>query len=94
MLKDTLTLPERVEKILDEAAISLQRLRGKTGLGWTFFSPAAEISPGEGTGKFRLGGDQLLTDACGKSRLSYNDSAVALVDELEKPVRKRFTMAS
>lgn len=54
MLKDMLTLLEPVEKILDEAAISLRRLRSETGLGWTFFSAAAEIGPGEGTGKFVL----------------------------------------
>jgi hypothetical protein len=95
MLKDTLTLPEPVKKLLDEAAANLQRLRGEQELDWTFFSPAAEIGPGERTGKFRLGGDQLVTDANGKSRISYDDYAIALVDELErsKHIRKRFTIA-
>ena len=95
MLKDTLTLPEPVKKILDEAAANLQRLRGEQELDWTFFSPAAEIGPGERTGHFRLGGDQLVTDAAGKSRVSYDDYAIALVDELERGqhIRKRFTIA-
>jgi putative NADH-flavin reductase len=95
MLKDTLTLPEPVKKILDEAAANLQRLRGERELDWTFFSPAAEIGPGERTGKFRLGGDQLVTDAEGKSRISYDDYAIALVDELERGqhIRRRFTIA-
>jgi hypothetical protein len=95
MLKDTLTLPEPVKKILDEAAANLDRLRGESELEWTFFSPAAEIGPGERTGKFRHGGDQLVTDAAGKSRISYDDYAIALVDELERPqhVRRRFTVA-
>ena len=95
MLKDTLTLPEPVKKILDEAAANLQRLRGEKELEWTFFSPAAEIGPGERTGKFRLGGDQLVTDAAGKSRISYDDYAIALVDEVERGqhIRKRFTIA-
>jgi putative NADH-flavin reductase len=95
MLKDTLTLPEPVKKILDEAAANLARLRGETALEWTFFSPAAEIGPGERTGKFRLGGDQLVTDANGKSRISYDDYAIALVDELEqgRHIRRRFTVA-
>ncbi len=95
MLKDTLTLPDPVRKILDEAAENLKRLHGEASLDWTFFSPAAEIGPGERTGKFRLGGDQLVTDAAGKSRISYDDYAIALVDELEKPrhVQKRFTIA-
>ena len=95
MLKDTMTLSEPVKKILDEAAENLKRLRNETTLDWTFFSPAAEIGPGARTGKFRLGGDQLVTDAAGKSRISYDDYAIALVDELEKPshVQKRFTIA-
>ncbi|HEY0105620.1 MAG TPA: NAD(P)H-binding protein [Rhizomicrobium sp.] len=95
MLKDTLTLPEPVRKILDEAAENLKRLREETGLDWSFFSPAAEIGPGERTGKFRLGGDQLVSDADGKSRISYDDYAIALVDELEqgKHIQKRFTIA-
>jgi putative NADH-flavin reductase len=95
MLKDTLTLPEPVKKILDEAAENLKRLRGETALDWTFFSPAAEIGPGARTGRFRLGGDQLVSDAEGKSRISYDDYAIALVDELEQGahIRKRFTVA-
>jgi putative NADH-flavin reductase len=95
MLKDTLTLPDPVKKILDEAAANLQRLRGEKELEWTFFSPAAEIGPGERTGKFRLGGDQLVSDANGKSRISYDDYAIALVNELEqgKHIRRRFTVA-
>jgi len=95
MLKDTLTLPDAVRAILDEAAENLKRLRGESALDWTFFSPAAEIGPGERTGKFRLGGDQLVSDAAGKSRISYDDYAIALVDELEHPrhVRQRFTIA-
>jgi hypothetical protein len=52
------------------------------------------ITPGERTGKFRLGKDQLLTDAEGKSAISAEDYAIALVDELEKPahIRQRFTV--
>ncbi|MEI9885871.1 MAG: NAD(P)-dependent oxidoreductase [Rhizomicrobium sp.] len=95
MLKDTLTLPDAVRAILDEAAENLKRLRAENELDWTFFSPAAEIGPGERTGKFRLGGDQLVTGADGKSRISYDDYAIALVDELEqgKHIRRRFTVA-
>jgi hypothetical protein len=95
MLKDTLTLSEPVKKILDEAATNLARLRGEKDLEWTFFSPAAEIGPGERTGRFRVGGDQLVTDANGKSRISYDDYAIALVDELEqgRHIRRRFTVA-
>ena len=52
------------------------------------------FAPGERTGKFRLGGDQLLADDYGKSRISMEDFAIALVDELERPThsRRRFTV--
>jgi putative NADH-flavin reductase len=62
---------------------------------WTYFSPAGEIQPGARTGKFRLGGTQLLTDAAGKSRISAEDYAVAVLDELEQPThaRQQFTAA-
>jgi uncharacterized protein len=64
-------------------------------LEWTYFSPPALIEPGERTGKFRLGKDQLVADDKGQSRISAEDYAIALVDELESPkhVRGRFTAA-
>ncbi len=70
-------------------------LKEQNDLDWTAFSPAAEIFPGERTGKFRLGKDQLVTDENGKSKISARDYAVALIDELEKPqhVKSRFTAA-
>jgi putative NADH-flavin reductase len=72
----------------------LDLLLGEKNLDWTFLSPSALIGAGERTGKFRLGGDQLLTAPDGKSSISYEDYAVALVDELEKPAhsRRRFTV--
>src|SRR3712207_2684030 len=75
-------------------AAFLDALRTETDLDWTFVSPSALFVPGERTGKFRLGGDQLLKDAEGKSRISFEDFAVALVDELENPAhsRRRFTV--
>jgi len=53
-------------------------------LPWTFISPAAEIFPGDALGKYRLGGDQLLTDEDGNSRISVADYAKAFVDEIEQ----------
>jgi putative NADH-flavin reductase len=62
---------------------------------WDYFSPAGMIEPGERTGKFRMGGKEFLTDANGESRISAEDYAVALVDELERPRRmnQQFTIA-
>ncbi len=72
----------------------LDLLKGESGLDWTFLSPSALIEPGERTGKFRLGKDQLLVDGNGQSRISAEDYAIVLVDELEKPAhsRQRFTV--
>lgn len=66
-----------------------------TDLDWTYISPADEIAPGERTGTFRLGGDQMLTAADGSSLISAEDYAVALVDELEQnqAVQRRITVA-
>lgn len=71
----------------------LERLRSETALDWTFLSPSALLLPGERTGKFRLGHDQLLVGDQG-SRISFEDFAVAVVDEIEWPenVRQRFTV--
>lgn len=64
-------------------------------LDWTYFSPAALIEPGKRTGKFRLGGTRLVANDQGESKISAEDYAVALVDELENPrhVRQQFTAA-
>jgi hypothetical protein len=65
-------------------------------LDWTYVSPAAFLEPGTRTGSYRVGFDQLLTDAQGESRISVEDYAVALVDELERPthLRRRITVAT
>jgi putative NADH-flavin reductase len=73
----------------------LEDLRKVQDLDWTFLSPAAELAPGERTGKYRVGGDRLLADAEGKSHISMEDYAIAVLDELEQPkhVKQRFTVA-
>jgi hypothetical protein len=58
-------------------------------IDWTYFSPAAFFEPGERTGKFRLGTTNLISDEKGQSRISMEDYAIALVDELEKPAHRR-----
>lgn len=72
----------------------LNRIRGAKELDWTYLSPSAIIAPGERTGRFRLGVDRLLVDDRGESRISVEDFAMALVDELENPKhpRMRFTV--
>lgn len=76
-------------------AAFLDQLLGETELDWAFVSPAAMLAPGERTGNYRVGGDQLLTDGDGESRISIEDYAVAMLDETERPRhhRKRFSVA-
>lgn len=86
-------LPKEWVPIAASHARALEQLRA-SDINWTYFSPAAFFQPGERTGKFRLGKDALVTDENGQSRISFEDYAVALVDELEDPahVRARFTI--
>jgi putative NADH-flavin reductase len=67
----------------------------QSNIDWTYFSPAALIEPGIRTGKFRLGGTRLVANDQGESRISAEDYAVALVDELDNPrhIRQQFTAA-
>lgn len=69
-------------------------LRDEPELEWTFLSPSARIAPGQRTGQFRLGSEQLLTGADGQSWISVEDYAVAMLNELENPkhLRQRFTV--
>ena len=94
LLMDSPGIPPEWLPAIKEGWEMLKLLRATSQLDWTFFSPAALIGPGERTGKFRLGGDQLITAADGKSSISYDDYAIALVDELETPrhIRQRFTI--
>ncbi len=72
----------------------LNTLMNEHDIDWVFFSPAGTLEPGERTGKFRLGKDDLVVDAEGNSRISVEDYAVAMVDELENPAHhyERFTI--
>lgn len=93
-LVDTPEFPALYKEEASKGRDYLNLLRGETALDWTFLSPSAVIAPGERTGIFRLGGDQLLVGADGQSRISQEDYAIALIDELEKPahIRQRFTV--
>ena len=76
-------------------AAFLDLLRAEPELNWVFLSPAAIIAPGERTGTYRVGGDQLMTGADGQSRISIEDYAHAMLNEAEQPrfSRARFSVA-
>jgi putative NADH-flavin reductase len=65
------------------------------GVDWTYVSPAATVELGERTGQYRAGGDQPIVDEQGRSRISAEDLAVAILDEVEQARhrRQRFTVA-
>lgn len=92
---DTPDFPAEWKEAAKAVRETLKHLRTEKELDWTFLSPAAHIEPGERTGRFRLGKDELLVDAKGESRISLPDYAVAMIDELESPQhsRQRFTLA-
>ena len=83
-------LPEHLGQ---KAALDLYR--ATSDVHWTYVSPPARIVPGERTGAYRLGGDDLLVDSNGESTISMEDYAVAVIDEAESPkhARRRFTVA-
>ena len=72
----------------------LNTLMNEKELDWVFFSPSGSLEPGKRTGKFRLGKDDLIVDGNGKSHISVEDYALAMVDELEKENhhQERFTI--
>ncbi|MEV7600863.1 NAD(P)H-binding protein [Kitasatospora sp. NPDC089797] len=86
-------LPEPILQIMHAHGAALDYYRTVSDLSWTVLSPAAEIVPGERTGRYRTGLEQLLVDAAGRSWISVPDCAVALLDEVEQPehIGERFT---
>lgn len=95
-------------RVVDSGAIPAEIMGGVKSLGefylntlmnekeidWVFFSPAGTLEPGERTGKFRLGKDDLIVDEKGYSHISVQDYAMAMVDELEQENhhKERFTI--
>ncbi len=94
-LMDTGAIPESfmpAVTALANVCYDLQKIR--TPFDWVFFSPAGNIAPGERTGNFQLGKDNLITDSKGESRISVEDYALAMIDEAENPQHhnSRFTI--
>jgi putative NADH-flavin reductase len=94
-LVDTPQFPAEYRVEARAARDALNAFRDEKALAWTFVSPAPILTPGLRTGRFRLGGDEVLMDGDKPGQISVEDLAVAIVDELEKSahVRQRFTLA-
>ncbi|RKP56646.1 NAD(P)-dependent oxidoreductase [Pararobbsia silviterrae] len=94
-LLDSPDFPDAYRPEATAGAAFLEALRtGDQTVDWTFLSPPALLEPGTRTGQYRLGTDNLIVAASGKSAISMEDYAIALVDELEKHAhsRKRFSV--
>lgn len=94
-LLSTLGLPAEYRNVLvaHREAMNIYRLSDRY---WTYLSPSAgAIARGQRTGRFRIGGDQLLVGLDGSiSDMSAEDLAVAVIDEAELPrhIQRRFTV--
>jgi putative NADH-flavin reductase len=88
-------LPKSLELEIHGQVLALEYLRTVDDAKWSYATPAKNFTNGARTGEFRLGGDQLMENAKGKSRISRADFAVALVDEAENAnyIRQRFSVA-
>ena len=89
-------VPPNVVPGAKAARDALAAMRGNTALDWTFVSPPALLAPGERSGKYRVGGEELLMAGGAPAGISVADLAVAIVDEIEAPrhVCARFTVAT
>jgi putative NADH-flavin reductase len=94
-LMDTDVFPKEFFPIVEALAKVLTEILPKEkNIDWVFFSPAGIIEPGQRTGKYRLGKNEVIADASGNSKISVQDYAKAMIDELEKPQHhnERFTI--
>ena len=87
-LVDSGHLPPEWTQIAKSHVKALEVLKS-CSIDWTCLCPAAYLDPGERTGHFRLGKDNLVTNEKGESRISMEDYAIAMVDELERPQHRR-----
>jgi uncharacterized protein len=87
--------PKWLEVEVQGQILTLEYLRTVKDVKWSYATPAKNFTNSERTGKFRIGGDQLMEDDSGKSTISRADFAVALIDEAEtaKHINKRFSVA-
>lgn len=75
--------PEMFKPLASAMANALSELRQRNDVKWTYVSPAADFqAEGERTGKYLLGGEELVLNSKGESVISYADYAIAMVDEI------------
>jgi putative NADH-flavin reductase len=95
LLAESPNFPEAAKPEATAGIAMLERLRRETAVNWLFVSPGALFPPGERTGFYRVGSDDLLLAPDGKSHISMENYAIGLLDEIEVPSheRKRITIS-
>ncbi|WP_028393729.1 NAD(P)-dependent oxidoreductase [Bacillus cihuensis] len=93
---DTPDFPDMFKATAANQGKNLEILQGTDSITWTFLSPSALFAVGKRTGSYQAGKDHLLTNSKGNSYVSYEDYAIAVLDELDNPkhVNERFTVVS
>lgn len=94
---DVTPFPEEAMPVVNAHGKALEELRKVDDVKWTYVSPAGDFqADGERTGKYILGGEELVLNSKGQSVISYADYAIAMVDEIEsgKHVKERISVVS
>ena len=94
---DSPDFPESFKPLASAQSEALDDLRKRSDVKWTFLSPSANfVADGKRTGKYIIGGEELILNAQGESRISYADYAIAMVDEIvnKKYIQKRFSVTA
>jgi putative NADH-flavin reductase len=94
VVDDPRFVPASIRGVAQACVDQLAALRENSTVDWTYFSPAAEMTAGRRTGRFRTGTDELIVDSDGTSRISLEDVAVAVLDEAERPRHVRAVLTA
>ena len=92
---DSPDFPDAFKPLATAMAKALTELRERNDVKWTYISPAGDFqADGERSGKYILGGEELVLNSKGESIISYADYAIAMVDEIEKGnhIRQRISV--
>ena len=82
---DGADFPDMFKPLASNMGKALAELRTRNDVKWTYISPAGDFqADGPRTGKYLLGGEELLLNSKGQSSISYADYAIAMIDEAEK----------
>ncbi|MGN0674327.1 MAG: NAD(P)-dependent oxidoreductase [Oscillospiraceae bacterium] len=94
---DGADFPDAFKPLAAAHDTALKALHSRNDVKWTYISPAGDFrADGERTGKYILGGEELVLNSKGESVISYADYAIAMVDEIVSGnnIRKRISVVS